>query len=157
VKIADVVQTVSFLIAVIALLLSLWQNKESARQTASALASLRQTTREEVVRHGADFTYEALADDPEQLAWFLASRGFPPNREVENRKNLFLWVRLDMHEANYHAFLTGAITEDVWLAWLPTMKLDLAIPEIPRVWNAVRGVFSATFVALVDTSMAETQ
>jgi len=116
---------------------------------------LHQNTREELVRYGADFTYEALAEDPELLAWFLASRGFRSNSVVENRKSLFLFVRLDLHEANYHAFLTGAVTEDAWLAWLPTMKLDLAMPEMPRVWNAVRGVFSATFVSLVDACIAE--
>jgi hypothetical protein len=154
-EISDVVQTVSFVAAVIALLVSLRQNREMARQTASALISLRQTTHQELVRYGADFTFEALAGDPELLAWFLAGRGFPSAGELENRKSLFLWVRLDMHEANYHAFRTGATTESVWLAWLPTMKLDFALPEFPRVWQAVREVFSADFAALVDRSISE--
>lgn len=153
-NLGDVVQVISLLAVIMALLLSVWQNREAARQSASALASLRQATHEELVRYGADFTYDALIRDGELLAWFLASRGFTPSGEVENRKRLFLWVRLDMHEANYHAFRIGAITEDVWQDWLPSVVLDLAMPEAPEVWKTVRSVFSAKFVVLVDDVLA---
>jgi hypothetical protein len=51
---------------------------------------------------------------------------------VENRISLFLFVGLDLHEANYHAFLDGVVTEDVWVDWLSTLKLDLALPDGAR-------------------------
>ncbi|HZM78519.1 MAG TPA: hypothetical protein VFC19_22560 [Candidatus Limnocylindrales bacterium] len=154
-KFADIVQAVSFLAVIIALMLSVWQNKEAARQTSSVVASLRQATHEELIRHGLDFTYEALTKDPELLAWFLTSRGFPPGNEAENRKRLFLFARFDMHDATYHAFITGATAEDVWCDWLPTVRLDLAMREAPAVWNAIRSVFSPNFAAVIDDLLAE--
>ncbi|WP_433219598.1 hypothetical protein ACQP00_15665 [Dactylosporangium sp. CS-047395] len=151
-SIADIVQTVSLLAAAFALWLSLRQTRETARQTSSALAALQQGTREELVRYGADFTYNALSTDHDLLEWFLASRHFPPAGYVENRKSLFLWVRLDQHEGTFHAYRTGAIAEDLWLDWKRSMEIDFAMPEFPRVWTAVREIYSSDFIALVDAA-----
>jgi len=119
----------------------------------TASAALEQGATREYVRRGADFTYEALSGDPELLAWFLETRGFPIGTDFENRKMLLLWVRLDLHQANFDAHRDGHLSEELWSEWLPTFRADLATAEFPPLWKAGRELYTTDFAAVVDREL----
>ena len=94
---------------------------------------MQRASYQELVRGGANFTFEVLHQDPELLDWFLRNRGFRTGAGVENRKILFLFVRLDLHQANHVAYREGRLAEELWPEWLTTLRLDLAIREFAPV------------------------
>jgi hypothetical protein len=160
IAIPAVVQTVTLVAAFGALVISLWQgravvsqSREAAKQTASGLAALQRASYQELVRGGANFTFEALHQDPELLDWFLRSRGFRTGAGVENRKILFLFVRLDLHQANHVAYREGRLAEELWQEWLTTLRLDLAIREFAPVWEVARALYTPGFTSLVDNEI----
>jgi hypothetical protein len=164
IAISAVVQAVTLAAAFGALVISIWQgraaasqSKEAARQSALASASLQRGSFQELVRHGADFIFEALHQAPALLEWFLGSRGLQGATDLENKKYLFLFVRLDMHQANYVAHRDGHLSGELWLEWLNTLRRDLTMAEFNAVWVAVKELYTVGFAALVDDEIAKSQ
>jgi hypothetical protein len=158
-----IVQAATFSAAFAALFISLWQGKETARQSressrqsAVAAASLLQSSQQELLRRSVDIGFDVLMGNADLLAWFLASRGFPPDDVNKNRRYYFIWIRLDIHEVNYMSYRDHLMTEELWQEWLVTLRLDLRMPECALVWQFTKGIYSKDFAALVDSELPPT-
>ena len=155
-----VLQSVSFLIAAIALMFSLWQarsaagqSRQAAKQAAAAAYAVKQVSAQTLLHHGTDFAFQGLTGNPQLLAWFLASRGIPADTHDRNQRYLFVWVRLDVHEASYRAAGRNALDREEWEEWLRTIEMDVRLPEFPTVWKSVKNLYSPRFVQLIDVML----
>jgi hypothetical protein len=160
--VADLLQTISLVVVAITLALSARQNRHLARQTREtvhqsilARSALSRSTQQELIDQGTDYLGVLLTvDQPALLTWFLASRGIPPAPDEINRRYLFMFLRMDVHETTYLAHLDRALPEDVWIGWRHVIALDSATDEFRVVWPVVRPAYSARFASFVDELMA---
>ena len=150
-------QTVSFVIAAMALMFSLWQarsaagqSREAAKQASAAAYSVKQAAAQTLLHHGTDFAFQGLADNPQLLTWFLGSRGMPEGTHDVHQRYMFIWVRLDVHQASFRAARQNALDQEEWEEWLRTIEMDVQLPEFPTVWKCVKNLYSGAFVQLID-------
>lgn len=157
-SLADALQTISLVAVAITIGLSALQNRHAARQTREIArqSTLAQNALAQAVYHqtivgqGSTYVTNLLTNEPELLAWFLRSRGFPPATAEINKRYMLLFLRLEVHEASYLAHLDGTLPDDVWLAWHRVIELDAATVEFGVVWPVVRAMYSARFVAFLE-------
>jgi len=147
---SQIAQYVSLIGLIAALVISLGQSRAATRQSTAATAALQQSSSHELVRYSADFPYMALRDDPDLLAWFLETRGFPAGDAVTNKRYHFLFVRLDIHSGIHDAYRDGLLSEAAWNDWLRSMRLDLVTPEGRLVWRTTADLYSPAFRAQVE-------
>jgi hypothetical protein len=156
-SVSNIVQVISLLVVVVALLLSFRQNfitakqaQEAVRQSTAAASSLHRESVQGMMQHVLDFTYNAMVRDPHLLSWFLASRGFPKVNRNKSNVYLFLWMRLGLHQSHYFEWVGGLITDEVWLYWRNAVQLDVASPGFEAVWQTVRNTFTRGFVECIE-------
>jgi len=161
----DLLQTISLAAVAITLALSAIQNRHLAKQTRETVrhntlahSALSRTAHQGLVDQGTNYLGVLLtSDQPELLAWFLQTRGIPSSTSEINRRYLFLYLRMDVHEATYLARLDEALAGDVWAGWLQVIFLDSSTPEFDVLWPIVRSGYSARFVSFVDELVASTK
>jgi hypothetical protein len=157
VSLTDIFQVISLAVVAIALFLTVWQNRQLAKQTAEtarqasfAAAAVRQASYQEATRRGVDFTTAAIGQDPDLLAWFLESRGFLTSSATENRRRLYIWTRIDIHEMVYLERLEGLTPDNVWVGWRRALELDATTIAFAEVWGVVKSHYATDFAAHVD-------
>ena len=161
----DLLQTISLAAVAITLALSAIQNRhvakqtwETVRQNTLAHSALSRSAHQGLVDQGTHYLGVLLtSEQPELLAWFLTSRGIPPSTSEINRRYLFLYLRMDVHETTYLAHQDGALPEGVWEGWRQVIALDGATAEFGVLWPIVRSAYSAPFVSFVDELVASTK
>ena len=152
-KISDWLQFASLLVVAVALLLTIRQIHEMSVQNHSMLKSLEQNSYKRLIQTNTTQRTAYLKDDAELLSWHLRTRGYATGKHDQNKRTLWLLVRLDVHEENYLEYLRGMLQESVWLPWVEVMRADFAVAEFPRVWANARRFFSDQFVRLVDADL----
>jgi hypothetical protein len=150
----DLVQTITLVTVAITIALSARQSREAARQSALAHNALGQSAHQTMVGHGAAYLASMMTDEPELIAWFLATRGIPPASAVTNKRYMLMFLRMDAHEATYLAYLDGSLQPDVWAGWRRVIELDAQTPEFRTVWRVVSDSYSRRFVELLDRMLA---
>jgi hypothetical protein len=157
VNLADLVQTVSLATVATSIVLSALQNRsvaaqtrEVARQSTFASAALSQSAHQTIVRHGSGVLANLLTSEPDLLSWFLTSRGIPLASPEENKRRMFMFLRMEVHEANYLAYLDHFLPDEVWLGWERVVRLDVATPEFQTIWGTVGETYSLRFAVFID-------
>lgn len=155
-SLSDWLQVVSLAAVAIALFLNVWQNRlsakqalEASRQSEAVLVSLRQGAYVNFLNSQAEYRAIGLAD-PEMLRWQLASRGYGVGSDLENRRTLFILVRLGSHESSFLSYSANLLDEDVWTGWRRVIESDFQVPEFVSVWAHGKQFFATSFVAFVD-------
>jgi hypothetical protein len=159
--VSDWVQLVSVGAVVVTLLLNVRQNREVIRQTGvatkqalAAAAAAKQASVQNLTNFSADFR-GFIEAGPELLAWFLASRGIAVGTHQQNLLYMFLFSRMDLHEATFQSYFTQQLDADFWNGWSNTISTDVATAEFRVVWSAVQNQFSSAFATFVNAIIAE--
>jgi hypothetical protein len=159
--VSDWVQLASMAAVLVALLLNFRQNREISRQTAAAFqqasvaaGAVKQASLHSLVGFSADFRAFTEAG-PDLLAWFLESRRIPVGTHEKNLRYMFIFTRIDIHEAIFTAYAAGQLDAEVWQGWCSTMDADVAIAEFRTLWPVVHTMYSSTFQEFVDAMIAE--
>ncbi|GAA4572216.1 hypothetical protein [Planotetraspora kaengkrachanensis] len=147
---ADWLQIVSVPLVVVALVLNGLQAREVGRQSKALGLSLDQGAYQSLVKSHTDFRFTFFYDDPEMLAWHLTTRGYPCTSEAENKRRLYVLIKIEVHEENYVKHLRGLLDSDVWDAWLNVIRADFAIPVFLEMWPPSRRYFAPAFAAFID-------
>jgi hypothetical protein len=153
---ADLIQAISVVAVAVSVVLLALQNRsvarqtrEAAKQTALATASLGNAAHQALVGRASDALTFLITDEPDLLRWFLRSRGIPDASADENKRRMFIFARIDVHEANFVAYLEGLLSEELWTGWRKVIEADAATPEFVTVWKAVHPFYSARFRELI--------
>ena len=156
-KLADWLQVLSLLAVAGSLCLAAVQTRavavqarETTRQTQFTGRELAQTAHLGLVGHSSDALTFLITDEPQLLDWFLASRGIPTGDAEHNKRLMFLFIRADIHEANYIGYVDGSLPADVWQGWVEVVDSDVATAEFRVIWPVVRRYYAARFVTFVD-------
>ncbi|MGC9671243.1 hypothetical protein ACNTMW_32450 [Planosporangium sp. 12N6] len=161
-KLADVLQIVSLGAVATALFLNYWQARETGRQASEAskqvqLSSsiLQQESYRQLTTYGANFNTVLFGANKDLLDWFLSSRGIPVGSHDENLRHMFMYVRMDVHEAIFTSHQSGHLAENAWGAWKNVIETDVATTEFRTVWRAVESHYIDEFAAFVTALIHE--
>lgn len=150
VSIGLIVQSVSTLLVLIALLISLSQSRALVRQNKTMSTELSDSVYDSLMTAHISLRSTFFKDDPELLAWHLQSRGYRSTTDVDNRKRLYALVKLDLHEAIFLRHHAGAISLPVFEAWTEVLRADVGTPTFVDVWANGHRFYETTFQAHVD-------
>jgi hypothetical protein len=160
-SISDTVQILSLLIIGLALVASIVQNRQMAKQTIEAGrqstlvgASLQQNAYRMLVDNSNSGRIAFFLDNPHLLRWYLSSRGLASRSHRVNQRILYAVVKLDSHEANYLSYAAGLLNEEMWNAWRRVLEVDFSIAEFRLVWPNVKEFYAGSFVKYVDEKIA---
>jgi hypothetical protein len=90
-----------------------------------------------------------LKDDPKMLRWHLSTRGYRVSTSQQNKRSLFIAIKLEAFEGLYLSHADGILRPEVWEAWLEVLKADCAIPEFRYTWPAAKRFYAKPFVDFV--------
>ena len=110
------------------------QTLEVSRQTSTILASLRQNAYHAMVTQPTILRTSLLREDAALLAWQLEDRGFGPADPAQNRRRLYVSLKLDVHELNFVSHEGGLLTDELWDGWRAVVETDVATPEFRECW-----------------------
>jgi hypothetical protein len=157
VDVGDLLQTISLSAVAITIGLSVVQNRHVAAQTREAVqqsrlaqSDLKQAAHLNTVANSSLYLAQLASSDPGMLEWFLASRGIPPATAEINKRYMLMYLRMEVHETTYIAYLDGALHKDVWGGWERVIELDLATAEFRAVWAVVRDSYAQRFGDYVE-------
>jgi hypothetical protein len=104
-QISDWIQTIAAVLVFLALILNVLQLRHVANQSMAFRRSLEQGAYGSLVdKHlGSRATY--VINDPELLAWHLPTRGYKSTCFEQNKRRLYVLVKLELHENNFLAAL----------------------------------------------------
>ncbi|WP_433785035.1 hypothetical protein ACQPX6_01835 [Actinomycetospora sp. CA-101289] len=91
-----------------------------------------------------------MIDDPVLLEWHLRARGYPTSSHEENKRRLYLLVRLEAHESNFLAWQQKLLNTETWAAWERLLRADTRIKEFRDVWPSARQLYVKSFAEEVD-------
>ncbi|MFC7535620.1 hypothetical protein [Actinoplanes sp. GCM10030250] len=151
----DVLQFLTFLAVLAALLLSFLQMRHAGRQARAATAALERSMHIALVSRQGEFAGVLLKDDPAMMRWHVESRGFTVRDDEEAKRYLYVLIRLNGHQRKFSAHRDGVLSDEYWAAWVNVIALDLAMPEFQVGWAVARPMYPASFVAFVDAMLAD--
>jgi hypothetical protein len=159
-SISDAVQVLSLLVIGLALVASILQNRQIAKQTLEAArqsslvgATLQQNAYRMLVDNGSNTRMAFFMNNPQLLRWFLGSRGLATRSHRVNQRILYAMVKLDGHEANYLSYADGQLTEEMWSAWRRVLEVDFTLAEFRLAWPSVKEFYAGSFVTYVDQTI----
>jgi hypothetical protein len=160
-QIADWFQFISLMTVAITILIGMSQNREVGRQTreASRQTESVQKSLEQAAYQTLNTTHDGnhiafFKDDPEMLQWFLSTRGYSTSSHHQNKRTLYIIIKLDAHESNFLSYVDGLLSRDVWDGWFEVLRADFEVPDYRAVWPTARRFYATTFVAFVDSLIA---
>lgn len=163
-RLSDLLQVVSLAAVVVALLFNYNQTREAANQAKEAsrqvilsTSALKRAAYQELTGYGASFNSVLFDSGPDLLSWFLSSRGVPASsqRHEENLRQMFMFVRMDVHESVFMSHMDQLLADDVWDGWKNVIGADVATPEFRTVWTVVEKFYAARFAAFVNSLIRE--
>ena len=156
-SISDTVQILSLLVIGLALVASILQNRQMAKQTMEAArqsglvgASLQQNAYRMLVDNANNGRTAFFLNNPQLLRWYLSSRGLATRSHRINQRILYAMVKLDSHEANYLSYADGQLNEEMWIAWRRVLEVDFTMAEFRVAWPNVKEFYARSFVNYVD-------
>jgi uncharacterized protein YjbI with pentapeptide repeats len=158
VKLSDVLQIVSLIAVVVALLLNYRQARETgrqaqetARQVQISNLALKHDSYRQSITNNTSFKNAIFLQHPPMLEWYLSSRSIPPGTYDDNLKLIYLFRQFDVHESVFMAHHADALPPEAWVAWVEVIKTDVEIPEFDTVWIKVRHSYVVEYVAFVES------
>ena len=155
---ADWLQFASLMAVAAALLVSVLQNRETARQTKeltgqtdSIRKSLEQGAYQTANAAHDLHRVELFRDDPRLLQWYLGSRGYKAHSKRRNMRTLYIILKLEIHEGNYLNHKNGTLSDEMWEAWSEVLKADLQSQDFRLTWPNARRFYARTFAEFVDS------
>ncbi len=150
---SDLIQTVAVVLVFLALILNVLQLRQVARQSTALRRSLEQGAYGSLVgtHLGSRTTY--FLNDPELLAWHLSTRGYKSTSFEENKRRLYVLVKLEAHENNFLSYTTGLLADEVWAAWQTVMQHDFAIDEYRDIWPVAKKFYATSFGVFVENEI----
>lgn len=159
-SISNTVQILSLLAIGLALVASVVQNRQIAKQTIEAArqstlvgASLQQNAYRMLLDNASQGRTTFFLNNPHLLRWYLASRGLASRSHRVNQRALYAMVRLDTHEANYLSYGAGQLNEEMWSAWRRVLEADFSMAVFRRVWPNVKQFYAWSFVNYVERTV----
>jgi hypothetical protein len=159
-NISDTVQILSLLVIGLALVASILQNRQMAKQTMEAArqsslvgASLQQNAYRMLVDNGNNSRIAFFMNNPHLLRWYLSSRGLATRSHRINQRILYTLVKLDGHEANYLSYADGQLNDEIWSAWHRVLEADFSLAEFRLAWPKVKEFYARSFVNYVDKTI----
>ena len=156
----DLLQLISLIAVVITLLVTLVQTRQVARQTRelayqtkSLQGSLEQSIYQSVNSAHDEYRTMLMKDDRRMLSWYLSSRGYSISSLQENKRTLYVIIKLETHEGLYLSYMDGVLRLSVWEAWQEVLKADLKMPHFRSTWPAARQFYAKPFADFVDELM----
>jgi hypothetical protein len=156
VKLADSLQVLGLVAITIALFLNYKQARETGRQANEAskqvdlsTSIVNQEAYRQLTAYGANFNAMLFNASEDLLAWYLSSRNIPVGSHDANLRHLFIFVRMDVHEAVYLSHTSERLDKSAWSAWTKVIEADAATSEFRAVWQAVRHQYMSEFAAFV--------
>ena len=159
-KLSDVLQVISVLAVAVALMFNYRQARETGRQANEAARQVQVSTSllerdvdRQLDHHSTELLASFLTPNPRLLEWFLATRGIRTGTHDENLRQLFLFVRTDVHSFAFDSHRSAHLDDDSWTAWRNVIRLDFATPEFRELWPTIRDQYTADFVTFVDAEL----
>lgn len=90
------------------------------------------------------------------LRWYLSTRGYKTSTHEQNKRALYILIKLESYEGLYLSHTDGILRSDIWQAWLEVLKVDFEISEFRSIWPAAKRFYAKPFVNLVDDILHET-
>jgi hypothetical protein len=94
-----------------------------------------------------------MKDDRRMLRWYLSARGYRTSTHENNKRTLYVIIKLETHEGLYLSHMDGILRQSIWEAWLEVLKADLRIPEFRSTWPAAKRFYAKPFADFVDGLM----
>ena len=156
--ISDWLQSVSLIAVAVTLAITAVQSRQAIKQTQHLARQTEyvQKTLEQGAYRGLNsvqdtFRITFFKDDASMLKWYLSERGYPVSSHRNNKRTLYLQIKLDNHETNYLNHQRGLLSDAVWQAWCEVLKADIGMPEFRIVWRAAKRFYEKSFVRFVDS------
>lgn len=156
-KISDWLQSISLITVAVTLLITAVQSRQAIKQTQNLAKQTEYI--QKTLEHGAyqtlntgfDIRMVFFKDDPSMLRWYLSERGYSVSGHRNNKRALYLQIKLDIHENNYLNYKKGLLADEVWQAWYEVLRVDTKISEFRTVWRAAKRFYEKSFVQFVDS------
>jgi hypothetical protein len=149
----DWIQVATLVAVAVALLLNVRQIQELTRQNSAIVASLRQSAYHVMVTDSPALRVSFLKDNPQVLAWHMATRGFTSGTHEQNLQRLYILARLEAHELNFTSHKEGLLTDDVWAGWGNVVKMDIADADFRETWRIAKHMYAPSFVTFIDAQI----
>jgi hypothetical protein len=160
VQLIDLLQLISLIAVVVTLLATLAQTRQVARQTRelshqtrSLQGSLEQSIYQSVNSAHDEYRTALMKDDRHMLRWYLSTRGYAVSSHQENKRTLYVIIKLETHEGIYLSHIDGTLRQSVWEAWLEVLRVDLEMPHFRSTWPAAKRFYAKPFAEFVDELM----
>lgn len=150
---SDWIQTVAAALVFLALILNALQLRQVARQSMALRQSLEQGAYGSLVGTHLESRTTHFLNDPELLAWYLSTRGYKSTSSEENKRRLYVLVKLESHEDSFLSHASGLLADEVWAAWRTVMVHDFVIDEYQEVWPVAKNFFATSFAMFVDNEI----
>ncbi|MEV6305290.1 hypothetical protein AB0M02_38160 [Actinoplanes sp. NPDC051861] len=154
-RLADILQILTFLAVLAALVLSYLQVRHVSRQSRIAATALERGAYHALVSNQREVTAVLLRDDPEMLCWHVEGRGFRVRDEAEAKRALYVLMRLNTHEGMFLSWRSGVAGDERWAAWRNVIAGDLAMPGFKGYWAECRLLYTASFARFIDEMIAK--
>jgi hypothetical protein len=155
VSLSDLIQVLSLLFLAGALLLSARQGRQMIRQSAAMAGELFNDVSTSLMQAHTDQRTTIFLDDPELLAWHLASRGYRSTTSLENKQRLYALVKFDTLESIHLRHVRGTVDDAIWSGWLQVLRVDLRVPVFAEVWENGQQFYEQSFARMVDSLLEE--
>lgn len=157
-QISEWLQTVSLIAVAVTLIITAVQSRQVIKQTQHLARQTEyvQKTIEQGSYRGINLTQDTFRsaffkNDSSLLKWYLSERGYPVSSHRNNKRTLYLQIKLDNHETNYLNHQVGLLSDAVWQACCEVLKADAGMPEFRMVWRAAKRFYEKSFVRFVDS------
>ena len=161
-RLIDLLQLISLVAVVITLLATLAQTRQVARQTGelsrqtkSLQGSLEQSIYQSVNSAHDEYRTVLMKDDRRMLSWYLSTRGYVVSGHQDNKRTLYVIIKLETHEGLYLSYTDGILRQSVWDAWQEVLRADLKIAHFRSTWPTAKRFYAKPFVDFVDDLMLD--
>ena len=161
-KLSDTLQIISLGAITVALFLNYKQARHTGRQATEtskqvqlSASIVKQDSYRRLTDYGTTFNAVLLSGNQDLLAWFLASRQIPVSSHDMNLRHMFMFVRMDVHQAVYVSHTSGDLEENAWASWLKVIESDVATAEYRTVWRAVNDHYIVEFATFITALIHE--
>jgi hypothetical protein len=161
-QLIGLLQLISFVAVVVTLLVTLAQTREVARQTRelsfqtrSLQGSLEHSIYQSVNAAHDRYRTMLMKDDRRMLNWYLSSRGYATSSHQQNKRTLYVIIKLETHEGVYLSYVDGVLRQSIWEAWREVLMADMRMPHFRSTWPTAKRFYAKPFVDFVDQLMRE--
>lgn len=145
-----VISLSSALVAMIALLFTMVQVRETARQTRNLEHTLRTSVYQDMMNGERDLWISFFLEHSDMLKWYLGALGFEIENETENKVKLFHILRFDFQENLYLQYQERILAENVYAGWRRVLEVSFSKKSTQETWTIMGQYYSLPFRTFID-------